>query len=334
MDVMSTTCEVPLVQSEPVTAPSPAAYAYLKPANVFGFFYVGLACSLTGFGIFVSLASDSTWLWLAGQMLLAVGLLQWFVLLHEAGHNSLFRTQRFNRYAGRLAGFCALIPFGCWKLVHGMHHHWTGWQDLDMTTATLAPRNHSRLERLVVNVCWRLWIPLFSILYRVNNFWNLPRLRRIFPLPEQRRRLVGGVISALVLYGLLTYAVGPALLLKAVGLGLLLTLMMQDILILSQHTHVPMELSHGESARPFTPLEQEVFTRSLRFPRWFSNLVLLHVDAHELHHMYPFVPGYHLSKIRYQTHNEVPWLSWLWKARRLPADVFLFQNRRQSGADV
>ena len=49
----------------------------------------------------------------------------------------------------RLAAFFALIPFGCWKLIHGMHHHWTGWQDLDATTATLVPRPLSRVERML-----------------------------------------------------------------------------------------------------------------------------------------------------------------------------------------
>ena len=53
------------------------------------------------------------------------------------------------------------------------------------------------------------------------------------------------------------------------------------------------------------PAEQEVFTRSLRFPGWLST-ALLGIDAHELHHMYPRVPGYRLRQIRYATQNEMP----------------------------
>ena len=109
---------------------------------------------------------------------------------------------------------------------------------------------------------------------------------------------------------------------------------MQDPLILSQHTHVPLHVSHGAAVQPFPPLEQEVFTRSLRFPAWFSTLVLLNVDAHERHHMYPAVPGYYLRRVTYETHNEVPWWRWLVKARRVPGAVLLFQNRNQSGYDV
>ena len=78
----------------------------------------------------------------------------------------------------------------------------------------------------------------------------------------------------------------------------LLTLMTQDLLLLSQHTHVPQHVSNGEAVKPFPCLEQEPFTRSLRLPRLASRF-LLHFDAHELHHMYPFVPGYNLRRIPY-----------------------------------
>ncbi len=60
-----------------------------------------------------------------------------------------------------------------------------------------------------------------------------------------------------------------------------------------------MELSHGEAVEPFAPAEQEFFTRSLDFPKWFSQLVLLNLDSHELHHIYPSVPGYYLNRIDY-----------------------------------
>jgi acyl-lipid omega-6 desaturase (Delta-12 desaturase) len=335
MDVTQSIC----ASADTVTAPELSwplptpTLTHLKPANTLGFFFVGLALALTAIGLVMSTGTNIA-MWMAGQLLLAVGFLQWFVLLHEAGHNNLFRTKRLNRLAGWIAGFMALIPFGCWKLVHGMHHRWTGWQDLDMTTATLTPRKLSRLERVVINTCWRLWIPLFSTLYRINNFWNLPRLQKVFPYRAQRRRVAFSIAVSLALYGCVIYYVGPLVLLRLVGLGLLLTFMMQDVLILSQHTHVPMQLSGGETVPPFAPKEQEVFTRSLRFPAWFSTFILLHVDAHELHHMYPRVPGYYLNRIPYRTHNEVGFWDWMRKARRLPAEVFLFQNRHTSGADV
>ena len=314
-------------------APTGAAFADLKPTNLLGLLYFTLCSVLTGLALLLS--SFSSWLlWLSGQILLSVALLQWFVLLHEAGHNTLFRSPRLNRLAGYLAGFFALIPFGCWKLVHGVHHHWTGWQDLDLTTAVLVPRKLSWLEKRIIDFCWLTGIPLFSTLYRVNNFWNLVRLFRIFPRRAQRIRLTVSAVLSLIVYAAVVSLLGWELLLQFCALGLVLTLMLQDPLILSQHTHIPLKLSNGEAVKPFPPMEQEVFTRSLRFPRWFSSLVLLHLDAHELHHMYTRVPGYRLGKIDYRPQNEMHWWRWLVKAKCVPAHVFLFQNRNQTGYDL
>jgi fatty acid desaturase len=280
----------------------------------------------------LSLAAADPWpVWLLGQLLLAVALLQWFALLHEAGHQTLFRTPRFNRAAGQVAAYFAGIPFGCWKLVHGVHHRWTGWQDLDLTTAALVPRPLGRLERVLINACWKTGLPLFSTLYRLTNYWNLPRLWRRFPHRRQRLQLTASTAGLLAAYALTAYLVGPGELLRLAGPGLFLTLAIQDPLLLSQHTHVPLERSGGADVRPFAPLEQEVFTRSLEVPAWFARLVLINLDAHELHHMYPRVPGYALHRIAYVPQNRIHWWRWLVRAKRLPAEVFLFQNRRESG---
>jgi fatty acid desaturase len=317
----------------PYELPAPPASAdvsHLKARDRTGLQYFAWSSGLTG--VALTLSTLEFWpYWLLGQCLLAVALLQWFVLLHEAGHHTLFRTPFLNRGAGHVAGFFALIPFPCWKLVHGNHHHWTGWQDLDVTTANLVPRPLSRLERFLVNVCWATGLPLFSTLYRINNYWNFFRVKQYFPDRRQRRQLLKGVVVMAAIYALVVWLVGPELMLQLVGLGLFLTLVLQDPLILSQHTHVPMERSSGSAVLPFLPMDQQVFTRSLQFPRWFARLILLNFDAHELHHMYPRVPGYDLHRIDFVPRNRISWWRWLIQAKRISGVVFLFQNRLQSG---
>ena len=293
---------------------------------------LGLALGGTTLGLFMSFVGGLG-MWIAGQILLAFMLVQWFVILHECGHDTLFRTRRYHAVAGRLAAAFSLIPYHCWTRVHGRHHKWTGWQDLDPTTESLVPRPLGRAERAVVNTCWRLWIPLFSILYRVSNYWHLPRLFRMFPKSSDRRAMVQDVVLLVALYAGLTLWIGPATMARATALATILSLMLEDLLLLSQHTHVPSNVSHGESVKPFPAMEQEPFTRSLRLPRAASAFVL-HFDAHELHHMYPFVPGYHLRRIPYSPQNEIGWWHWVSHAKRLPGDVLLFQNRLDTGWDL
>ena len=303
----------------------------LQPSNAVGGFYLCFALLMTAASIALSLSPDG-WLWLSGQLLLSITFIQWFAILHEAGHKTMFRTRWLNRWASHLAGFFALIPGDCWRLVHAKHHYWTGWQDLDVTTETLVPRPLRGFERIAINLCWRLWIPLFASLYRWNNYWNLPRLRRMFHRTGQQRLVTLNVLGYLLAYLAITITVGAQTMLTTIGLGLLISMSLQDLLILSQHTHIPMKLSHGASVRPFPPTQQEAFTRSLLFPTWFARLVLLNVDAHGLHHMLPRIPGYHLHRLRdRETLNCIRWWKWIAQAKSVPGEILLFQNRDQTG---
>ncbi len=316
-----------------LNAPLPAEVIHLRPRDTFGGLYFFGCLLLTVAGIALA-GRPHPIAWVVGQALLALALVQWFVLLHECGHGILFRTPRWNHLAGQIAGVFSFIPFHAWTAIHNQHHHWTGWQDLDPTTATLVPRELSRAERVLMNVCWRFWIPIFVLVYRINNFWNWPRLQKLFPASPLRKRIAVNILGLAALYVGVIYAFGFSTLLRSLGVGVLLSMVFIDSLILSQHTHVPMKVSGNESVRPFSAREQEVFTRSLRFPRWFSQWILANVDAHELHHIHPQIPGYFLSRVDYQPKNIAVWWRWILAARRLPAEVFMFQNRTQSSSEV
>jgi fatty acid desaturase len=276
-----------------------------------------------------SLASLSAWL--AGQGVLALVLLQWFVLLHEAGHRSLFRTRRLNVAAGHLAGFMALVPFASWRRVHGLHHLWTGWQDRDPTTAALAPRARSRLEIALVDLAWRLWLPLFSVAYRWGNYWSVRRLHMLFTAPDQRRAMLANIAALALAYAGVCSLLGIEQTARLFGLATVLSFVLQDPLILSQHTHLPQRLSGGRRVAPLDPGAQARHTRSLAFPRWFAHCVLLHFNAHELHHRFAAVPGYRLGRITCPPPNEVHWWTWLKAVKRMRGSAFLFQTRDQTG---
>lgn len=318
--------------SHPHGPPAPAELIHLRPDDRAGLLIVGFALAGTAAGAGLSLAGS--WIaWAAGQVLLALVLVQWFVILHECGHDSLFRTRRSHAIAGTLAGFFAVIPYHAWRRVHARHHKWTGWQDLDPTTESLVPRPLGRVERTLVNVSWRLWIPLFSILYRATNYWHIPRLLRMFPRRADRSAIVRDVATLITLYVAVILWLGPVTVLRVAGAAVVLSLMIEDLLLLSQHTHVPQHVSGGAAVTPFPAMAQEPFTRSLKLPGPASAFVL-HFDAHELHHMYPFVPGYHLRRIAYAPGNEIGWWQWVRGAKRLRGDVLLFQNRLESGYDL
>jgi acyl-lipid omega-6 desaturase (Delta-12 desaturase) len=304
----------------------------LRPSNAAGAAAFATCTFITLAGVWLS--SRSGWLpWIAGQAGIAFAFVQWFAVLHECGHETLFRTRRLNAIAGHVAAACSLIPYAAWTRVHRRHHRWTGWQDVDPTAVALAPKPRGRFQRAVVNVCWKCWIPLFAVLYRTANYWHLPRLWTMFRGRRERMRIVRDASLLAGLYVTVAVAVGPLVVVRAIGAGVVLGLILQDTLLLSQHAHVPQQLSHGAAVAPFRAIEQEAFTRSLRLPAWLSTL-LLHFDAHELHHMYPFVPGYRLGRVAYEPAHTVGWWTWVRASRRLDGDVLLFQNRTETGWEI
>ena len=300
----------------------------LLPSDVIGFAYFFLAVALTVTAIILSNYPFGI-VWLIGQLLFALAFLEWFIILHEAGHRTLFRRRLPNVIVGTIAGIFAMIPFSAWRQIHARHHVWTGWQDMDATTATLVARPLAAWEKLVINVAWRSGIPLFSVLYRLQNYWNPRRLQQFLAASVLPRIRIESMLLLLI-YAVIALWFGPWQLASTCGVGLLLALVIQDPLLLSQHTHMPSHLSHGKAVRPFSHSEQEAFTRSLRFPFWIS-LLIMHFDAHELHHMFVRVPGYRLRHIVYHPSNEVGWWQWLRAAKKLTGVDFLFGRRDKTG---
>lgn len=294
--------------------------AFLVIAGVLTLTIAGLACSLLGGAV----------VWLFGQVLVALAILQWFFLVHDLGHAGFFRTRILNDIFGHLASFFVILPFYPWRYVHAGHHRWVGWKDLDPTMSQVQPRELSAFARAATDFCWRYWVPVFALGFSFGNFWNLPKLFRLCRKPAERVRCAWSCIF-LVVTVVPIFALWPAESLRAYGLAYFLYLLVSDPLLLSQHAHIPQKFSGGESVRPVPLRQQDLYTRTLVFPNWVSKWILLRFDRHGAHHFFPSLPLYRLGAVDLPVRNRIGWREWICAAKRMPAHRLLLENRDETG---
>lgn len=279
-------------------------------------------------------ASDSLTLGLFGALLLALNLVQWFVVMHECGHGTLFPWKPVNTALGHLAGALTLFPFHAWRVVHHQHHVWTGWKDKDPTTARAVPRNLPAWQRRVIDSCWRWHVPLFMFIYRFDNFWSVGRLSALLGCHRFARAVAwNAALLGAVYLSLALLLPGRVSLLLALAFFLFNVLI--EPLMLSQHTHIAQGVSSPElPAQPHAPRDQVAFTRSAYFPPLVSRLLVFHFDRHEAHHAHPAAPCYELPHLEIHDANGMPFFRWWRESRRLPGHVLLFKTREETGAPL
>src|SRR5580658_1662312 len=71
----------------------------------------------------------SYWVMLPIAILAAGFLVRIFIIFHDCGHGSFFRSTRANNVTGAIAGVLNLTPYRHWRWQHALHHGTSG--DLD-----------------------------------------------------------------------------------------------------------------------------------------------------------------------------------------------------------
>jgi omega-6 fatty acid desaturase (delta-12 desaturase) len=95
----------------------------------------------------------SPWIAVALSLLNAAFVVRLFMIQHDCGHGSLFRSRAVNDWIGRIIGVLTLTPYDAWRKTHAIHHATTGNLDRrgigDIPTLTVAEyRSRSLVRRM------------------------------------------------------------------------------------------------------------------------------------------------------------------------------------------
>ena len=136
-----------------------------------------------------------------------------FMIQHDCGHGSYFRSRVLNDWVGRFFGVLTLTPYGHWRRKHALHHASSGNLDKrgfgDVHTITIDEyRSKSKWGRLMYRL-YRHPIVLFGIgpayLFLFENRLPVGMMRAGW---QPWLSTMGTNLSIILLFGVLVWLVG------------------------------------------------------------------------------------------------------------------------------
>jgi omega-6 fatty acid desaturase (delta-12 desaturase) len=240
---------------------------------------------------------------------LAAGfLVRIFIIQHDCGHGSFFRSRRANNVLGRLCSLMTLTPYTFWRRQHARHHG--SWNNLDRRAASGLDIYSSCLtvsEYLKLGL-WRRGLYRFAY-HPVVSYLVLPPLLFLFlyrvpfdVATEWRRERRTVYVTNIVLAGLiggLGLAIGFDRV-AAVQLPVMVVASIIGVWLFSiQHRFegtwwaTDAEWSYAAAA-----LHGSSHLRLPRILQWFTG----NIGFHHAHHLNPRIPNYRLE----ECHNALP----------------------------
>ena len=240
--------------------------------------------------------SVSWWLVIPLSVLAGGLLVRVFIIFHDCGHGSFFKSRRANDVWGFVTGLLSFTPYHHWKWEHSVHHATTGHLERrgvgDIWTMTVEEYlKASRWKRFSYRLARNPFVlfvvaPLFLFL-----------IHHRFPLARAKGRARTSVwITNLVV---LAMAVGLSSL-----FGFLPWLIIQLIvlavagsvgvwLFYVQHQFEDAYWEQGEEWNHFdAAMKGSSFYRLPKVLQWFSG----NIGYHHIHHLSSRIPNYHLER--------------------------------------
>lgn len=250
-------------------------------------------------GVWILLVySLSVSLWLTAFLLIiAAGLLvRLFIIFHDCGHGSFFKSQKANRYVGMLFGILAFTPYDKWHSMHMKHHATVGNLDKrgvgDVWTMT-------KKEYLASSKGKRLYYRLYRnpfVMFGIGSLYVFlvqNRLTQEWMTQKQKNNVYVTNIALVLLFVVMSFAIGFFTYLILQLIIMYVAGMAGLWLFYLQHQYEDVSWVRSDDWN-YTKLalEGSSFVKFPKLLQWFSG----NIGFHHIHHINARIPNYNLPK--------------------------------------
>jgi omega-6 fatty acid desaturase (delta-12 desaturase) len=237
----------------------------------------------------------SIWLTVPLTILTAGFLVRAFIIFHDCGHGSFFKSQRANDTVGFVTGLLVFTPYYRWKHAHAIHHATSGDLDRrgvgDVYTMTVqeylaAPWWKKAGYRIMRNPFAMLLIGPLIIFVIVERIPPAKGKREIASVWWTNLALTGIVTGMILLFGWRAYLTVQLLVLffgTSVGVWLFYV----------QHNYEGVYWERHPQWDYFkASMQGSSFYKLPALLQWFTG----NIGFHHIHHLGSKIPNYHLPK--------------------------------------
>jgi len=257
---------------------------------------------LSWVAMYWSLAAGFWWITMILAIPSAGFLIRLFIIQHDCGHGSFFKSQKSNNRVGSVLGVFTMTPYHHWRKRHAIHHATSSNLDErfigDVPTLTVDEYlEKSTRDRLMYRI-FRFPIVLF-VLVPFAVFFIGHRLPSSAANKKERKGILWTNIAIALMWAIIILIVGwQAFLLVHIPV-LWLSASFGTWLFFVQHQFEDTYWEHQEEW-DFTlaGLQGSSYYKLPKVLQWFTG----NIGFHHIHHLSPRIPNYLLEKC----HNENP----------------------------
>lgn len=251
----------------------------------------------------------SYWLTLLLAVPAAGFMIRIFIIFHDCGHGSFFKSQRMNKIIGIITGMIVFTPYHKWHHDHKIHHQTVG--NLDKRgigdVKTLTVEEYSNLGR------WKK----FSYRFYRNPFFLFGIAPILLFVIQHRFTKPGMSFREKMYVHLTTLGLIAAIYLITLAIGWKTYLLIQLPILYIATVHGVWLFYVQHQYRDVlweAEADWDYKTTALHGSSWFKLPLLLNwftgnIGYHHIHHLSPRVPNYNLRKCHYENtifHNVKP----------------------------